>query len=684
MSRMFLPLLGSVAVAAFAQSASAQIVPSGATATHAAPQSNGHIVVNIAPANRSNVSLNQYSNFSVPTVGAELLNTGVNANTIINQVTSANRSYLYGALSVTGPAANVIVVNPNGITVNGGSFVNTGGVALSTGSISYQNSATAPGFVNTVVSTGSADILVTGAGLAGSMSTLQLVAGSIKIDGSVKNASSDPNATIETTAGNANVMLDSSLTPGATLTPWATKTDLGGTSNSILIDVTPNGSLSASRIHMSVGAKGAGVSFAGNGNASIGEFTITAGGKVSVLGGSITTTASASAANANGASGPQNSVKIVAQAIDVLNANGSGARLSSVSGGVTLLANGGDINITGQISGDQRDGADHDSLGGVTLNASGSISLLSQNANNLAIVFSANDTLSVTAGGSIINDTGRFLSNNPILINTGGSFSNNVDVVGATNALLPSVNITKGRSLWWWPWIPSVTTTLTWNEGALRIPGQLAYVEGSEVFINAASVANSGAIYAQGGPMEINTGAFLDQGFVTGQAEYSKFCDIVCKSGGWSTAGTAGDASGGLSGAIFATGAMAINASTSIVNSGGTILSDDNMQLNAPTIALNGVYSPQIGAFPGGLYNFFSGRTAFVYEAPGGGQFVTPYGDITVPNSASVAIDGGAFAAAFGVINSAGQLVTATNTIAADAPMSDLPSRHIGVLRHLW
>jgi filamentous hemagglutinin family protein len=123
----------------------AQVVPSGATATSAATAANGHVSVTIAPPNSSGISANQYNNFNVGSAGVGLYNQGVNATTIINQVTSSNRSNLNGPLSVVGPAAHVIVANPNGITVNGGSFINTGGVALSTGTVSYAPSTTFPG-----------------------------------------------------------------------------------------------------------------------------------------------------------------------------------------------------------------------------------------------------------------------------------------------------------------------------------------------------------------------------------------------------------------------------------------------------------------------------------------------------------------------------------------------------------
>lgn len=78
------------------------------------------------------VSHNTYSHFNVGNAGVDLNNVGVNARTIVNQVTSTDPSVIAGQLAVLGSRANVVLANPNGITIDGGSFVNTGHVALST------------------------------------------------------------------------------------------------------------------------------------------------------------------------------------------------------------------------------------------------------------------------------------------------------------------------------------------------------------------------------------------------------------------------------------------------------------------------------------------------------------------------------------------------------------------------
>lgn len=106
-----LKALGLLTLVAFAQAATAAgIVVDGGTATSVSIAAGGHQTVNIAPA-VGGVSNNTYSSFNVTSAGADLNNAGVNARTIVNQVTSTNPSLIQGAISVLGPRANVILAN---------------------------------------------------------------------------------------------------------------------------------------------------------------------------------------------------------------------------------------------------------------------------------------------------------------------------------------------------------------------------------------------------------------------------------------------------------------------------------------------------------------------------------------------------------------------------------------------
>ncbi|HDR9192572.1 filamentous hemagglutinin N-terminal domain-containing protein [Burkholderia vietnamiensis] len=137
LSQYLIVVWASLAGAAYA----AGVVPDGGTATAVSIGAGGRQMINIAPAVGS-VSNNTYSSFNVSKAGADLNNIGINARTIVNQVTSTNPTLIQGNINVLGPRANVILANPNGVTVDGGSFTNTGHVVLSTGQVSFNDITT--------------------------------------------------------------------------------------------------------------------------------------------------------------------------------------------------------------------------------------------------------------------------------------------------------------------------------------------------------------------------------------------------------------------------------------------------------------------------------------------------------------------------------------------------------------
>ena len=156
---------------------------------------NGVDVVNIARPNSNGVSHNQYIEFNVPTQGVILNNAKTDtktqlsgyiygnenvkkhqANLILNEVTSTNRSHLNGYLEVAGKSADVIVANPNGITVNGGGFINIPKATLTTGKVSFDGK-------NPIYSVNSGDVLIDGNGLdASSTNSLNIYTKALKLN----------------------------------------------------------------------------------------------------------------------------------------------------------------------------------------------------------------------------------------------------------------------------------------------------------------------------------------------------------------------------------------------------------------------------------------------------------------------------------------------------------------------
>ncbi len=131
----------------------AQVIADPTAAANQRPtvlsDSAGRPLVNIQTPSAAGLSRNTYRQFDVPTSGIVLnnsaanpwLSNGVLAKTILNEVNSTSQSYINGAITVNGAAAQVIVANPNGITINGGSFVNASRATLTTGTAQVSNGA---------------------------------------------------------------------------------------------------------------------------------------------------------------------------------------------------------------------------------------------------------------------------------------------------------------------------------------------------------------------------------------------------------------------------------------------------------------------------------------------------------------------------------------------------------------
>lgn len=627
-------LLCGVALPVFAQ-----VIPDGGSNTTTSIDfTSGATNVQIAPVGNptSAISHNTYTEFSVNSLGVNLDNRTVNARTILNEVTSSRISNLNGPLDVLGARAHVIVANPNGIFVDGASFHNTGGVVLSTGKASVVSRQITSGSYqdNVVLKTEGGTIDIGAGGLSGAMSTLHLLAGRIRVDGPVENSSPQLRSSIELTAGGSSVEYDSAIVPNSDLENWGRMTDEGSNDNSVAIEITSCGTLKANTVRIRATSNGAGVSHAGNGLAAFGDFVIDASGKV-------TTSGSIEA---------KRNVHINAGSIEARSLAGQPqSKIEAINGALTLLADTGDIKNTGVLmSGSSRDGANADSKGAATLKAAGDIALLTENADQLAIVFGAKDDLDVRAGGSITNNTGRLLSNNKTIVEAGGDILNIADVLNGEGVWHYQKN--DGKRLWYTLWQSRETIeTVSLDYGQQRVPGQQAYIIGDSVAMQAGgNVVNRGSsINANTGSVLIDGTSILNEGGLSGSLQFVKRCRLTCIGYGSSTTGVAG-------GAINANGNIELRASSSILNRYGQIVSYGSINATAPSVVLEGRSIPTVVQRPTGLYNFWGGSTAWIGTGDQGGVFDAPQGSITINAFRPVQVTAGTLRARDGVFAPSG------------------------------
>ena len=328
------------------------VVPDGTTATTVSTDAGGTVTVDIAPADANAVSLNRYSDFSVGLPGVNLDNVGVAAETIVNEVTSGNSSLIEGPVTVLGPVADVIIANPNGITVNGGSFHNTNNLALATGSTGLD----ASGRVTSQIRGGT--ISVGAGGLSGTMKELDLIAKTIQLSGAVTHNIIDADAKTNLVAGDSDVVFDPDR-PFPNILPWASATSAGGVApGAVSVDITRPSSLNSGSIRVTVTDAGAGVNMAGTAFASVGEFRLSADGKLDTEGAEIT----------------------AAQAVDItagevsLGSDTRQTKLLSQQSGVIIETTSGDIDLgDSSIEGQIIASSNLASAGGITLISNGAI-----------------------------------------------------------------------------------------------------------------------------------------------------------------------------------------------------------------------------------------------------------------------------------------------------------------------
>ena len=170
---------------------------------------------------------------------------------ILNEIRSARRTELRGAVEVHDQAADVIVANPNGLWCDGCGFINTPRVTLAAG----------------IAETGS----------DGTLGTFRAAAGEVRVG----EAGADLSGTEMFTLLAGRVSIEGPIAAGGALEVLAGPAgEAGGSEPGYAIDSTALGGMSAGRIRIVASGAGTGVRLRGPLAARAGEMTVTADGRL--------------------------------------------------------------------------------------------------------------------------------------------------------------------------------------------------------------------------------------------------------------------------------------------------------------------------------------------------------------------------------------------------------------------
>ncbi|MCE2517815.1 MAG: filamentous hemagglutinin N-terminal domain-containing protein, partial [Alphaproteobacteria bacterium] len=304
--------------------------------------STGVPVINITNPTAGGVSLNRFSHFNVGSEGVihnNSLNSGnaglggsvaanpnlsVTASTIVDEVTSSNASTLAGTLEVFGGSANLIIVNPNGITCSGCGVINIPRFTMTTGSANINIDGTDIDFdVNSGL------ITINGEGLNGNdFSQIDLIARELLIQGPIYRTSR-----LDLIAGANDYDYEDGLAndPNDAITEDSSAAATGSTYQ---IDASSLSEMSAGKINIIGTDDGVGVRIQGNVGTTTGDVVIDADGNL-LLEGSTTSE------------------------IDTVLRTGSSGRTIDVSGGINggrdiIFDATGDVSINALVAANRR------------------------------------------------------------------------------------------------------------------------------------------------------------------------------------------------------------------------------------------------------------------------------------------------------------------------------------------
>lgn len=312
------------------------------------------------------------------------------------------------------------------------------------------------------------------------------------------------------------------------------------------------------------------------------------------------------------------------------------------------------------------------SAGAVTLNIGGD--LVNASTEHLSVVFGAGGDVITSVGGDIDNLRGRFLANGGVGLKAGGDILNRVPLPdGRRNAAVIRES-RDGKRIWWTLGLKRERVTrLRYDYGTLKRPEHIGLMTATQAVTLTAGgrILNEGGdISAGAGDITLTAAEVETASVAAGAVDVRRLCVLTCRYAGSGAVLSYG-------GRIEAGGALSVNASRKVLNDGGILRAKGDVTLNAPAVEVRAARIPQLVKRPGGLYNFWRSRAAWVFLRDQFGQIVSDTGRLTVRSDTPIRVMGGSLTAAKGSELSAGQKI-----VARPAAIG-LDAEYIGLLRFL-
>jgi len=537
----------------------------------------GTPIVNIAAPDQNGTSYNRFTRFNVNREGLIINNSKVigqtvlggltlanpnlrdssNANLILAEVVSSNRSDLFGPIELFGPQATFILANEAGITCDGCGFINIGRVALSTGKITFGANGEFTGFA-----TSQGSVRIAGDGLlAGNVDFFDIVTSSAEINASLFARD------LVIAGGNGQYDFTS-----------RTSTASGDSTPRIVIDSSSLGGMFANRIRLIGTGDGVGINLRGAVTSLEGALEITSDGEISVssviASGDIVLDSSSGSINIDERLYGAGNVSINAD--EDINNNGdflaAGNDINIISGGNISF------NSDGVFAGLSTEGV-LDQAGSIVINATGEIAF-----NDVQVAASeqnliSGDAISISEGSAVSGSDLSLLAIEDINVD---GITQSQDALNITaNVIDITGNVVGNGEL-----------QLTANE--LTITGDAIGITGADIDISdQLSIGIEGSIQTNG-TLEITTNTIDNQGQILGVNEAT-----ITAIGNVNNDGeflTNGNLTLETSGNIHSTGVISANGSASIQTDSdaqisGIIASADDLLVSANNLDISGQLS---------------------------------------------------------------------------------------------